>query len=762
MNPRYAVLSACSAFYGIWLFQHSSVTGLVLLAILVIVIVVQLKIKSVYVLAFLPVFFVYSYYDNTNSFSKLSQEQSQFLGKIKSIPKIDGNLLSFELVTNDETIIVYHKIKSAAEQEQLKKLSLNLSCVLKGKLEEPRKRSHFYGMDYHEYLKNKDIFWTLKTIEFGVDHCGKSSNLSVHDYIRAWRSKNINELESHFSNNTAGLMNALLFGYRDGIEPETLHYYQGLGLTHLLAVSGFNVGIVTYFLYLILVRIGVIKEIAYGFIILFLPIYIVLTGAESSIIRAGMMGIIVILVMMLRRKVHPVTLLSAVCIGMLSFNPSFAFELGFQLSFLMTFVLITSIYVLKNASPLRLLIITSFICSIFSFPIILYHFFEFSLLSIPFNVLYIPFVSMLLFPISFISLLLAKFAPKVIVIVKEIIEFIFYFSVVFMEKAQFLKMTVVLGRPVEWLFILYFAGILFFLYRWEVTKRIHIMYIVPFLTACFIHWGLPYANPKATVSFINVGQGDSILVELPFRKAVYMIDTGGTVSFNQKDWEKREEEYDVTKEVVLPFIKAKGIRHVDGLIITHGDADHAGGGEFLLENIKVSHVFLPNNRKGNNLETLIETKATKKNIHVVKLGKGMQWESTHSLFFVLHPGSKESTSNNNSIVLWLKIYDRTFLLTGDIEAEAETEITNSFPHIKTDVLKVGHHGSGTSSTVSFLDSVSPGYGIISAGENNLYGHPALDVLKRLRDRGIVIYRTDEHGDVSIVVDKKRLKVKTAK
>ncbi|WP_137788825.1 DNA internalization-related competence protein ComEC/Rec2 [Bacillus sp. E(2018)] len=762
MNPRHTVLSACFAFYGIWLSQHYSITGLVLLAFLVIITVVQLTKKSVYVLVFLPIFFVYAYYDNTNSLSKLPQEQMIFSGKIRSIPKIDGNLLSFELVTNDEPVVVNHKIKSAVEQKQLKKLSVNQSCVIKGKLKEPRKRSGFYGMNYREYLKNKNIFWILKTTQFDVENCVKTKDLSVHEHLKSWRSKNIKELESHFSKNTAGLMNALLFGYRDGIEAETLHYYQGLGLTHLLAVSGFNVGIVIYFLYLFLVRLGVVKEIAYGLIILFLPAYIVLTGAESSIIRAGMMGIIVILVMMLRRKVQPVTLLSVVCIGMLSFKPSFAFDLGFQLSFLMTFVLITSINILKNASSLGLLIITSFICSIFSFPIILYHFFEFSLLSIPFNVLYIPFVSILLFPISFVSLLLSIFAPKVILIVKESIEFLFNLSVVFMEKAQFFKMAVVFGRPPEWIFALYFVGILFFLHRWEVTKRIHIVMVVPFLLVCFIHWGLPYVNPKATVSFINVGQGDSILVELPYRKGVYMIDTGGSVSFDREDWEKREEEYDVTKEVVYPFLKAKGIRHLDGLIITHGDLDHAGGGEFLIESIKVSHVYLPYKQKGNDLETRIEATAAKNNINVVKLGKGMQWKSTQSLFYVLHPGSKESTSNNNSIVLWLKIYDHTFLFTGDIEVEAETEITKRFSKIKTDVLKVGHHGSATSTTASFLDSFSPRYGIISAGENNLYGHPALEVLKRLRDRGIVIYRTDEDGDISIVVDKKSLKVKTAK
>ncbi|WP_082861445.1 DNA internalization-related competence protein ComEC/Rec2 [Fictibacillus phosphorivorans] len=761
MNPRYAVLSAGSVFYGIWLSKHPSVTGIVLLAFLVIVIFIQLRQKSIYILIFLPIFFTYSHYDSTHSFTKLTAEQIMFSGSIKSIPKIDGNLLSFELVTNDETVVVYHKIKSAFEKEQLKKLSINLSCIIKGKLEKPRKKSHFYGMDYREYLKNNKIYWTLKTVEFGVEYCKKTNKLSVHEHIKSWRSKNIKELERHFSNNTAGLMNALLFGYRNGIEAETLHYYQGLGLTHLLAVSGFNVGIVTYFLYVILVRVGVVKEIAYGLIIIFLPVYIVLTGAESSIIRAGMMGIIVICFMMLRRKMHPVTLLSTVCIGMLSYNPSFAFNLGFQLSFLMTFVLITSIYVLEKASPLRLLILTSFICSLFSFPIILYHFFEFSLLSIPFNVLYIPFVSMVLFPLSFFTLLLSIFAPRTIPIVNEIIESLFNFSVLFMEKAQFLKMAVVLGRPTDWIFGLYFVAIFYLLYRWELTKRIHIVFSVPFLFVCFIHWGVPYVNPNATISFINVGQGDSILVELPYRKAVYLIDTGGSVSFDQEDWEKREEEYDVTKEVVYPFLKAKGIRHLDGLMITHGDMDHAGGGEFLLEHSKVSNVFLPYKRKNNNLENLIETTSAKNNINVVKLGKGMQWESAHSSFFVLHPGSQESTSNNNSIVLWLKIYNRTFLLTGDMEEEAEREVINSFPKIKADVLKVGHHGSVTSSTASFLDKVSPQFGIISAGKNNLYGHPALEVLKRLRERNVTIYRTDEHGDISIIVNKKRMKVNTA-
>lgn len=761
MNPRYAVLSAISSLSGIWLYKYHSITGFVLSAFLVIVIVLQFKKKSVFIVCFLPIFYFYSSLSLNTHASKLSAQSIRFSGQVVSIPKMDGRLLSFQFKTNDENVIVQHRMKTSSEKNELSKLEINMTCVLEGKLNKPEPQSHFYGMNYLEYLSNKKIKWILETGSISSKHCAIKSQKSIKESVQIWRSRAIHHLEEYFSQNTAGLMNALLFGYREGIKPETLEAYQRLGLTHLLAVSGFNVGIVSFILYSLLVRAGIIKELAYMLIVLCLPLYIVLTGGESSILRAGIMGILLLCFIIFRKRISPVILLSIVCIGMLFWNPSYAFELGFQLSFLMTFVLITSLAFFQSKSYVQLLILTSCLCSLFSFPIILYHFYEFSIWSIPLNFLYIPFVSILLFPVSCMVLILTLSVPENLPYIVSIIEFIFGSSALFLERAQLLRGSIVLGKPAVWIFILYFISIFYFVYKWEVNKRLKVKSAIPFLLIIIIHAGLPYVNPNAAVSFINVGQGDSILIELPFRKAVYLIDTGGSISFEKKEWEKTDEEYNVTKQAVLPFLKARGLRRVDGMIFSHGDMDHAGGGLFLLNHFNISTVYLPNRENSNELEKLIEEEAKSQNINLIYLRKGIEWGNKDSFFSVLHPDSNRSSSNNGSIVLWVKLYEKSFLFTGDIEKEAEDEILKNYNHIHADILKAAHHGSDTSSTTSFLKKLSPSYTVISTGKNNMYGHPSLDVLERLKEEKIVIYRTDLHGDISFVVGKQRFKIVTA-
>ncbi|KZE68441.1 hypothetical protein AWM68_16320 [Fictibacillus phosphorivorans] len=761
MNPRYAVLSALVALCGIWLTKYQTITGIAVTAFLVIAIVLQVKRKSLLILFFLPCFIIYSQYDSKHSISKLPHDQMAFTGQIDTIPKMDGKMLRFQFDTNNEKIVVQHKMKSSIEKEQLNNLEINMTCRLKGYLKKPEQKSHFYGMNYQEYLNNKNIYWVLETRDFNLNHCQLTKKKDLQDKIKLWRSRAIQNIESQFSKNTAGLMNALLFGYRDGIESETLQAYQRLGLTHLLAVSGFNVGIVSFILYFFCVRVGVVKELAYVIIFFFLPIYIVLTGGESSIVRAGLMGMIVVLIMMFRKKVSPATLLSCVFLGMLFLHPAYSFELGFQLSFLMTFVLITSISLFRGRSYTILLIMTSFICSLFSFPIILYHFYEFSIWSIPFNMVYIPFVSFVLFPVSCIVLVLSYFVPEAIPHVSCFIEFVYGCSVTLLSKAQLLKGSIVLGRPAMWLFGFYFISIFYFLYKWEVNKRFHFQIAIPFLLVIFIHTITPFLNSKAAVTFLNVGQGDSILIELPYRKAVYLIDTGGTIPFDKEEWEKREEEFNVTKQVLLPFLKAKGIRKIDGMIISHGDMDHAGGAVFLTDHIKVSRVFLPFKQEDNDLELTIQKAAQQKDIKLTRLRKGLRWENDQSVFYVLHPGSNLYSSNNGSIVLWVSLYNQRFLFTGDLEKEGEAELINHFNNLEADVLKIGHHGSATSSTEIFLKKISPHYAIISAGKNNSYGHPAREVIERLKNDRILVYRTDQHGDITFEVGKESLKIKTA-
>jgi competence protein ComEC len=758
MNSRIAVLSAFFALTGVWLSKMISVTGNVLITFLVIVIIFQLKRKTFIVLMFLPLFFLYTQWYELNNVSLFSPYTTDFQGTIETIPKINGKIISFQYKTSRELLVVRYKMNSADEKRRLEELEISMHCFLNGTLKEPESRSHFYGMDYREFLHNKNIHWILEPSMVEVGSCTIDKKKSLISKIKIWRSKSIKQLEAHFTQNTAGLMNALVFGYREKIETKTLESYQKLGLTHLLAVSGFNVGIVSYFLYLLFVRIGIVKELAYILIVIFLPIYIVLTGGESSIVRAGIMGMLALCLIVFQKKINPAVLLSIVCITMLSWNPLYAFDLGFQLSFLMTFVLITSISLFKNKSNTQLLIITSFMCSLFSFPIILYHFFEFSLWSLPINVVYIPFVSLVLFPVSIFVVAVIHFIPSGVYLLKFPVQFLFESSASILEMVQKFNGTLILGRPSSWLFLIYFLAILYLFFEWERKDRLYLRFCIPFMFILTLQVCIPYLNPSAKVSFINVGQGDSILIELPFRKAVYLIDTGGAIPFEKEEWEEADEDYDVTKKVVLPYLKGRGIRRLDGLILSHADMDHAGGTVFLLKNFPVETLYLPKNKNLSELEMEIIESGKQIGLQMKYLRKGMKWSIGNSQFLVLHPSEKNSSANNRSVVLWIKLYNSSFLLTGDIEKEAEHEIINNFSRLKADVLKVAHHGSATSTTNQFLRLAEPKFAVISSGRNNIYGHPAKDVMTRLKGEKVTIYRTDENGDIIFEVFKSGLKI----
>jgi competence protein ComEC len=504
-----------------------------------------------------------------------------------------------------------------------------------------------------------------------------------------------------------------------------------------------------------------VKEAVYLLIAAILPIYVILTGGESSIVRAGFMGMLFFLFIIFGKKLDSVMILSFVCITMLLVNPSFAFDLGFQLSFLMTFILMTSISFLHAKSFLVLLITTSFMCSFFSFPIIIYNFYEFSLWSIPLNILYIPLVSFVLFPVSVLVFLLVVLLHVSVGIITYPVEFLFVHAASFLNLFHGLYGSVLLGKPSMYIVFLYFAALIYLFYKWERNERFQIKNLLPFLIVIIIQFISPYISPAAFVTFINVGQGDSILIELPFRKGVYLIDTGGSFSFEQEEWEKPNEKFDVTKKNVIPFLKARGIKKLDGLILSHGDMDHAGGALLLIEKFPIDYLLMPNN-KPNELEKEIQTKAKRAGIQIQYLNSGIQWERDGSKFYVLHPSDKQLSSNNQSVILWTKIYHTSLLFTGDIEEEGEKETMLKYRSLNADILKVAHHGSKTSSTASFIEKVSPKFGVISVGKNNIYGHPNDEVLQRLIQNKVKIYRTDLNGDILFKINKNGINVLTAK
>ncbi len=260
--------------------------------------------------------------------------------------------------------------------------------------------------------------------------------------------------------------------------------------------------------------------------------------------------------------------------------------------------------------------------------------------------------------------------------------------------------------------------------------------------------GLPVENPVENstsndliVEFIDVGQADSILILTPNEKTV-LIDAG------------EPEDYEKIKETIDNY----GIDKLDVVIATHPHSDHIGSMQKIIENYDIGRVYMPDkihtSKTFENLLLAIEKKGLE--IDIAEAGGKIDLDNAIDLKFVSPNGSFEDI-NNNSAVLKLAYKDTSFLFTGDMETMAEKLIDDN---IDVDVLKVGHHGSNTSSSKEFLNRVTPTIAVISVGKDNKYNHPSQDIVDRLNGMGVQVYRTDEKGNITITSDGFKMEIKT--
>ena len=280
-----------------------------------------------------------------------------------------------------------------------------------------------------------------------------------------------------------------------------------------------------------------------------------------------------------------------------------------------------------------------------------------------------------------------------------------------------------------------------------------------FLIVFFIVVFLIYVFPKnLKINFVDVGQGDCTFVITPRNKTI-LIDGGGSKS----------SDFDVGKSTLLPYILDRGYTKIDYIIISHFDEDHCGGLFYIIQELKVKNIIIgKQNEVSTNYSEFIKIAQNKKiNIKVVE-GKTKIDIEPNIYFDILWPYSNamisENAINNNSLVCKLNYKKFSMLFTGDIEEIAEKEILYKYSKnlgvLKSDILKVGHHGSKTSSSNEFIKEISPKYAVIGVVKNNKFGHPNNGVLERLNNYGTKIYRTDEDGEISIIVNRKgKVKIK---
>jgi len=274
------------------------------------------------------------------------------------------------------------------------------------------------------------------------------------------------------------------------------------------------------------------------------------------------------------------------------------------------------------------------------------------------------------------------------------------------------------------------------------------------LAALYVWWQALAPSPRLLVTFLDVGQGDCTVIQTP-RGHVMVVDTGG-----------RTPEDDRGRRTLVPFLRAQGVLRVDVLMLTHPDEDHIGGAKTLIERIPVRWLLISGFPSSSMSYGEILLTAQRRGVRLAMIRRGQELQFTDGVLAeVLHPPAgvlplSEHADNNGSIVLRVRWGKTSFLLTGDAEAEAEADMLASGINLRADVLKLGHHGSATSSTEAFLYAVQPQVAIVSAGRHNPFGHPHPDVLARLDVRKIRLFRTDRDGGITMTSDGQKIRITT--
>lgn len=673
-------------------------------------------------------------------------------GKIISIPKFNGSKIIFEIKTKDKhKVLINYEAKSVEELTYLKSLKYEYVCSLSGVYKEPSEARNFYSFNYKQYLKNKKIFFQFVPESFQLSSC-QEGRLSPLGIVQRYRQQGIEYINEYFPQESKGIIIALLFGDRTQIDTTILHSYQRLGIIHLLAVSGLHVGLVSASLYFAMIRIGLTKERTLELLLLIMPIYAVLAGGAPSVLRATAMFMVLLVSLRLKFKLNPLDGISFVCLALLIFNPQILFHIGFQLSFLVSYSLIISAQTIiqQYSNWIVKVLAVTVIAQLISYPLIIYHFYEISLWSIPLNLIYIPFITFFTLPFAFIIFISHLLFTPLSEFLLLFYNFIVNSAHVFLLKIMSMPYaTVTLGKPPLLFIPLYYAAIGLMFYTWE-TKHFSNMLksASMFFIVVLFHWYLPYLTNEGEVTMLDVGQGDSILIELPRRKAVYLVDTGGLVNIGfRQELVKREREFDVGRDVVVPYLKAKGIRKIDKLILSHGHYDHIGGAQALLGTIPVDRILYGAVPLESNFEKELLDGFRDVGTQLVFVTQGDFWRLGKNEFFILSPHGHEEKINDRSIVFLTKLGGLVWLFTGDLELEGEKALLAHYETLNIDVLKVAHHGSKTSTTTELLERTTPTKALISLGRNNLYGHPHEEVLQRLDAHGVTVLRTDLHGGI---------------
>lgn len=636
---------------------------------------------------------------------------------------VNGEQLSAIGKAKGQIFQVFYRLKSEKEQHFFKTTSQTL--VLKGKikLSPATGQRNFQGFNYQSYLASQGIY-RMAQIE-RLDHVVPQKNTSPLVFFHQLRRRALVHIQTHFPNPMRHYMTGLLFGYLDKEFDEQSQLYTSLGIIHLFALSGMQVGFFLGWFRYGLLRLGLPKDYLFIILLPFSLCYALMTGWTASVLRSLIQSLLA------EFGIKKLDNMGITLLLLFLFLPHFLLTVGGVLSCSYAFLL--CLFDFEEMSSLKKSICTSLVLSLGILPFLTYYYGTFQPVSLILTAMFSIVFDSFLLPV-----LTVFFALSGLVIFSQINPLFEWMETFLTWIQSWIGQPLILGKPSLFQFGLMIAVLVMLFDFWKKPQfRICLLMIFGLLMVWVKH---PLTNE---VTMVDVGQGDSIFLR-SMKGDTILIDVGGKVTFGSKEkWQEGSQTSNAEKNLI-PYLQARGVSQIDHLVLTHTDTDHIGDLEevakrFKIKEICVSQGALTKPSFVKRLRTL------KRPVRTLKAGDNLPMMG--SKLQVLYPNKIGDGGNNDSIVLYGKLLGSSFLFTGDLEKEGEEELMASYPTLRASVLKAGHHGSKGSSSEVFLDQLHPSLALVSAGENNRYKHPNDETLERFKQRHIKVLRTDKDGAI---------------
>ncbi len=633
------------------------------------------------------IFFLFFYVPT----SKYNGNETTITGKILDF-KITDDTLKLT-IKGQEKIVGYYTIKNAEEKNNIiQTLGYHNQVSLVGKMTIPQENDIPNVFSYKKYLEKKYIHFLFYANKIKIT---ATNNLLYKFKNKCWQR--ILKIKDN------AYIKAFILGITDDIDKDL---FITNGISHLFAISGMHFSILAFFLNKLFRK----RKYSNFGLLFFLWLYAFLASFTPGVLRTVLF--ITIKTCSKKLKLSNLKILGIVFLFLLLINPFYLYDVGFLYSFLISFGLL--LYAQKKKAKKPTFFSISAYCFFLSLPITAMLNYKVNILAIflsPFASFYVTFF---LYPLALLTFLFPPLS--------------FIFQIFFQPFLWFNKIMsqIKIGNIILpkcyfgcWLiyFYLYFKTCFYFNKKYSIFLAFYLLIIIIF----------PKFDSHAYVTFLSIGQGDCTLLISPYQKEVLLIDTGGE--------NKPEKGKSITASNIITYLHSKGIWKINTLILTHGDADHAKNTLDLLKDIPINKIYL-NLNKLNSLEQ-----------EILKEHAVFKFSNLDNSFFKIQNlnFSKVADENEASLVLKIKFFQYQVLIMGDAPSSVEKKLLSQ--DISATILKVGHHGSKTSSDYTFLQKVSPSYAIISAGKNNIYHHPSPETLAKLQKLKIPYYITSQNHTI---------------